>query len=136
MANILESQILSEGQRNLVIKITGVVDTNDIQQHNFISLNSIKSNDERSTLVGLRVDEITYSISSEMEAHLEWDSDNPQQIALLAGFGEFCAEEMGGLLPDRNRSGYSGGINLHTYGYVPGSVSGFTIILELVKLYA
>lgn len=137
MANSLEQQIVSEGPRNVVVKLTGILDTSDITQLPAININSFTTNEPRTmgVLSGFRVDSVEWSMSKDLEVQLFWDSNAPQQILPLAGRGEMCATHYGGLQPNQTRSGYSGNINLITNGYVGGTVQNFSIILELIKLY-
>lgn len=137
MANSLEQQIVSEGPRNVIVKLTGILDTSDITQLPAINISSFTTNEPRTmgVLSGFRVDSVEWSMSKDLEVQLFWDSNTPQQILPLAGRGEICATKYGGLCPDQTKSGYSGNINLVTNGYVGGSVQNFSIVLELVKLY-
>jgi hypothetical protein len=136
MANQMDMQITEEGPRNAVVKFTGVLDTSDIQERPAVNIMDFKDNDERLTLVGFRVDLLEYVIGQGIEIQLEWDSNVPQQIFPLSGRGRIAATNYGGFVPDRNRSGYTGNINLITTGFLPGVPQNFTIILELVKLYS
>lgn len=135
MANSLDIQITQEGPRNLIAKLTGILDSSDIQETPAIELLDCLSNDQNLTLIGFRVDLIEWSMSQGMEVQLAWNGTIPQQIFPLAGRGRISSTNYGGFIPDRTRAGYDGSINLYTNGYSAGTVQNFTIILELVKLY-
>ena len=142
MANQLDTQITEEGPRNAVVKLTGVLDTSNIIETPAIELLDFHTNDERATLVGLRVDLLEYSIGQGLEVLLEWNSTNPKQIFPLAGRGRIAACNYGGFIPDMTLAGYDGSINLRTRNFTAGQASdgsalvqNFTVILELVKLY-
>ena len=140
MSNSVDYQITENGPRNVVIKLTGILDTSDITETPAISLATLATTETQTqgsqgTLVGLRIDLIEFAISTNLEVVLSWDSNVPQQIFPLSGRGRFSSFNYGGFIPDQNRSGYTGNINLATNGYSSSTIQNFTIILELVKLY-
>lgn len=136
MANVLERQITQEGPRNCVVKFTGTLDTSDIAEIPAIALSDCTNNDQNLRLIGYRIDLLEWSISSGLEINISWQSTTPQQIFPLAGRGRIYGANYGGFLPDATRTGYTGGISLVSVGYVAGSKANFSIVLELVKLYA
>lgn len=135
MANVLDVQVLHEGPRNIVVKLTGVLDTSDASELPAVNMQSFTGNEPSCTLVGLRADLIEYSIGSGIEIQLAWAGNSPQQITPIAGRGRIVATNYGGFVPDQTRSGYNGNINLTTTGYQAGTVQNFSVILELIKLY-
>lgn len=136
MPNILDRQIVEEGPRNAVVKLTGVLDTSDASEVSCIQLGDFINNDPVGIpLIGFRVDHITFAIGNGLEVQIAWNGLNPQQIAPLAGRGKIDSTDDGGFIPDMTREGYDGSINLTTTGYQPNSVQNFTVFLRLVKLY-
>lgn len=141
MANDLFRQITHEGPRNVIVTFSGVLDTSDISLRPAISIEDCKSNRELSVLSGFRVDWTDFSISSPMEIILEWNSSAPQLILALTGRSRTGGINYTGLIPQSDRVGYDGSINLKTNGQgssLPGSLSvpkAFTITMELVKIY-
>src|SRR5208282_4310286 len=137
--NVVDTQILEEGPRNAIVKLTGVLDTSDVTEFPAISISDFSNNETRCKLTGFRVDMLEYSIGQGLEVQLTWNSMNPKQIAPLAGRGRIHSYDYGGFLPDTTRPGYDGSINLATTGWttqvVPGAVQNFTVVLELIKLY-
>jgi len=139
MANTLDRQITLDGYRNFVVKWTGVLDTQDIDEAPALSISDAKNNEPRLTLVGFRVDIIEYSIGNGIEVNLSWNGDNPQQIFPLSGRGKINGWNYGGYMPDMTRAGYDGDINLSTTGFanqLGASPQNFTLAVEFVKLYA
>jgi len=135
-SNILEKQILEEGFRNAVVKLTGILVTNDINEVPAISLADFQNNEQRQVLKGFRVDHITFSLGVQIDVLLEWNSQIPQQITPLSRSGKIDVTDDGGFVPDMTRSGYDGSINLRTSGFPPGGPQqNFTILLRLIKLY-
>ena len=135
MANVYDRQVVEEGPRNAVVKLTGVLDSTDASFVPVIALSDFTNNDKNLVLTGFRFNEVEYSISDPLGVTLSWMGTNPQTIVAIAGRGEICAEEHGGLLPDTSRAGYTGDIQLSTTGFVIGKIANYTLILELVKLY-
>lgn len=136
MANSLDRQITEEGPRNAIVKLTGVLDTNDITEAPAIALSDFKNNDSRMQLTGLRADMLEYSIAQGLEVLLYWHSATPKLIYPLARAGRIFSWSYGGFLPDPLLAGYTGDIDLVTKGFVPGSTMTFVVVLELIKLYA
>lgn len=135
MSNVVEKQILEEGPRNAVVKVTGVLDTSDVNLISFIKLSDFSNNDSRQNLVGLRFDAVNYSLGVQIDLLLSWNGNSPQQITPLSRSGKIDVAGEGGALPDQNRSGYDGSINIKSSGYPAGTVQNFTLILHFVKLY-
>ncbi len=142
--NLLDIQITHEGERNAIVKLTGVLDSSNISETPAIALTDFLNRaDERiGSLTGFRVDLIEYVIANNLEVILEWQGTNPQQIYALAGRGRISSFNYGGFVPDKTRAGYNGNINLRTKNFVPAvdgegnlQVQNFTIVLELIKLY-
>ncbi len=138
MPNQFDKQIVEEGYRNAVVKLSGSLDTSDVAEVPAISPADFSNNDPRAgRLTGFRVDHVTYSIGNAIEVLLEWNSNSPQQITPVAGRGKINISDDGGLIPNTLLSGYDGTINLRTSGFAPGiSRQNFTILLRLIKLYS
>ena len=137
MANTLERQILEEGPRNAVVKLTGFLDVSDAIETPAIRLADFSNNDAQAgTLIGLRVDAVIYSMGLNINILHAWNANSPQQIMPFAGRGKIDATGDGGFLPDQQRSGYDGSINLTTTGFSAlNPPQNFTVLLRLVKLY-
>lgn len=136
MANLIDKQIVEEGYRNAVIKVTGVLDTSDINLVSFIKPSDFVTNDAMAgVLSGFRFDAVMYSMGQQLDMALYWNGGTPQEITPLARSGKIDATGDGGFLPDTQRSGYDGSINIKSTGYVPGTVQNFTLLIRLVKLY-
>lgn len=137
MPNTVEKRILEEGHRNAVVKLVGLLTTNDENQPEIIKLIDFTNNAQRLNLVGLRVDEVNYSIGQLLGVVLTWYGDTPQLIAALSKSGKLSSRFAGGDFPDRNRSAYNGSVGLATQGFPPGgSPQEFTLIIRFVKIYS
>ena len=138
MANTFSREILADGYRNAVVKISGVLDTADASLAPAVSLTDFVNNDNvMGKLSGLRVDHIWHSMGNGIEMLLTWDATVQQQIAAVAARGRETFIGVGGLKPNMLALGFSGDINLLTTGFNvqgPGP-QNFTLLLEMIKLY-
>lgn len=135
MANQTDLDLIEEGPRNAVVRLAGVLTESDVNLVSVVPLSMFLNNDVRMTLVGLRVDGIDFTISEPLRGVLYWNGGTPQLISAMAQSEELEYRSIGGLLPDRTRTGYDGSINFRTFGFVPGSTQSYTVLLRLVKLY-
>jgi hypothetical protein len=127
MANAVTTQVLQDGSRNAVVKLTGVLDTANesyvvkINPANFAGIP-----------IGFSIHHIDYSISDPLEIQLFWDATTPAIIQPLAGRGKLSFSSFGGLVSNAGAGGTPGAIGLLTTGYISG-VTTYSLILELVK---
>lgn len=135
MANQIGKQIIEEGPRNAVVKLTGVLTDGDVSLISVVAPTDFSNNDVRVVLTGFRVDEILYSLSGNLEATLYWNGNSPQVISPVARSGKIDVAGDGGFLPDQLASGYDGSINLVTTGFAAGTTQTYSVTLRLVKLY-
>lgn len=127
MANTVTTQTLLDGPRNLVILLTGVLDTSDEARTIKVDVSSY---DPVPTKV--RVDKIQYSIAGALQVLLDWDATTDVTFAVLSGQGEIEACKFGGLQNNAG-AGVTGDIYLTTLGYSAGTVS-YTVLLEMTKV--
>lgn len=127
MANTVTTQTLLDGDRNLVILLTGVLDTSN-------EARAIKV--DVSTLVPaplkVRVDTIRHLISPGLIVVLDWDASTPVRFAALTGYDEVEAKCFGGLQNNAG-AGVTGDIYLTTLGWSSGTLA-YNIILEMTKV--
>ena len=127
MANVVTTQTLLDGPRNLVILLTGVLDTSNEARTIKVDVSSY---DPVPTKV--RVDKIQYSIAGALQVLLDWDATTDVTFAVLSGQGEIEACKFGGLQNNAG-AGVTGDIYLTTLGYSAGTVS-YTVLLEMTKV--
>ena len=135
MANLVERQITLEGERNVVVKWAGVLDTSDFSLVPALAVGDCVYNDPQNKLVGFRLDMVEWSMSQGLEVVVAWAATIPQLIVPLAGRGRINMWNYGGYVPDQTRPGFTGGINLTSASYPSGTIANFVITLELIKLY-
>lgn len=132
MANQTEKQVLEDGPLNLVVKLTGALDTSDVSLSPAIRLQDL-SGDPRLTLVGLKLEKVQYSIGADLVVAVTWNGATPQQACVLTEAGEICFSPRAA--PNRLAAGYDGDVNLATSGFIVGKPNGYTVVLHFVKKY-
>jgi hypothetical protein len=131
MANVVNTQILVDGARNAVVKITGVLDTSNIASTVIVDPASFSPKP-----TAFRIDHLDYSISDPLEVRLQWDATTPIDILPIAGRGRMSFWNFGGL-QDNGGAGVTGKINLLTSGYsttLGTTPLVFSVVLEMVKI--
>lgn len=127
MANVVTSQTLLDGPRNLVILLTGVLDTSNEARAIKVDVSTY----DPATLK-VRVDKIQYSTTGALQVLLDWDATTDVTFAVLTGSGELEACKFGGLQNNAG-AGVTGDIFLTTLGWSAGTLS-YTILLEMTKV--
>lgn len=134
MANSTNIQTLVDGPRNLVMKMTGSLDTSDLANTKFVdpSTSFVVSSAGGNTPPLVRVDYIDYSIADGLELTLSWgNATGPLGPMLpIAGRGRMNFTEFEGLR--NNVGGSDGSIWVFSNGYSTG-IKIFSLILEMVK---
>lgn len=136
MANAFTTQVLEQGPRNYVIKLTGVLDTSDLSATTAIDPSTFVDNDTDpgiKTATTVRIDHIDYSISDQIEVQLQWDATSPTVIMPLAGRGRLSFWNFGGIQNNAG-SGKTGKVLVKTTGWTSGT-QVFSVVLECVKVY-
>jgi hypothetical protein len=132
MANVVNTQILVDGARNAVVKITGVLDTGNVSSTVVVDPASFTPKP-----TSFRIDHLDYSISDPLEVRLQWDASTPIDILPIAGRGRMSFWNFGGL-QDNGGAGVTGKINLLTSGYNSTTLGTsplvFSVVLEMVKI--
>ncbi len=126
MANTVTSQTLIDGDRNLVILLTGVLDTSNEARNIKVDVSSYAPASTR-----VRVDCIRHLISPGLIVVLDWDATTPVRFAALTGYDEVEAKHFGGLQNNAG-TGVTGDIYLTTLGWSAGTLA-YNIILEMTK---
>jgi hypothetical protein len=131
MANSVVVQIIQEGQRNAIVKITGELDTSDVAVNTILPMSLLNQSGTGATPTSVRIDHIDYSIGQQIEVVLDWHATTNVPILPIAGRGKMTFLSFGGL---QNNAGVgkNGAIDIWTTGYASG-IQVFSIVLELVK---
>jgi hypothetical protein len=134
MANSVSIQLIEQGARNAIFKLTGLLDTSN-EAYNVKILPSTAGINPVPTQY--RLDYLWYSISDGIEVQLFWDATTPTLIGPLAGRGKMDYWNFGGLQNDAG-AGKTGGIGLSAIAlpgatYTAGTPFTYALTLELVK---
>lgn len=138
MANSRVRTILLDGPRNAVVNLTGTLDSGNENWTPAFSLSDFVNNDTgmMGTLWGFRINKLRFSVTNQLTGQLYWQANTPILIAALSDGDDLSYRHAGGLIPNRLASGFNGAINFVTNGFIPGTPCGYTVHLEMVKLYA
>jgi hypothetical protein len=126
MANSTTTQILLDGERNLVVKVVGILDTANDAQNPLVDVSALVP-----AALRVRIDKITYSISSQLAVNLFWEATTDVPIVSLSGFGHMKAKPSAGMT-NNGGAGVTGDISLTTTGWTSG-VQTYTLLIEMVK---
>ena len=134
MANSVNTQIIQDGPRNLVVKIEGILDTSDLASTVVVDPSTLAGMDNTGSIkaLGLIVDRIQYSVEDTLEVRLAWDATTPTRMLELQGRGTEKYERFGGLT-NNSGAGRTGKILLSTEGWAATKILSFTLILTLKK---
>lgn len=135
MANSVNTQVLLDGPRNVVVKVEGILDTSDLASTSIADPASYIGMDNTGTRLALDliVDRIQFSIEDGLECRLAWDASTPTRMVELSGRGTEKYERFGGLM-NNSGAGRTGKIMLSTQGWAaPASPLSFTLILTMKK---
>jgi len=131
MANAFTTQIIQEGPRNAIVKLTGILDTSNLASTTAIAMSSLTQVGTFPAPAQVRIDHLDYSISDQLEVQLAWDATTPVVIMPIAGRGRMSFRDFGGL-QNNATAGKTGNILIQTTGWASG-IQVFSVILELVK---
>ena len=131
MANSFTQQLIVDGARNAVIKLSGVLDTSDLALTTAVDVSTLTQGGTFAAPSQVRIDHIDYSISDQLEVQLFWDATADVEILPLAGRGRMSFWNFGGLQNNAS-TGKTGDILIKTTGWASGTQI-FSVILELVK---
>ncbi len=125
----ITTQIISDGPRNALVKVVGVLTTADQPLVQVVTPANFAFNPAT-----FKINYLDYSISDQLEVQLFWGTTpNSGDVLImpLAGRGRMSFDDFGGLTNNAPALG-NGGIDLQTTGWTSGTQI-FTIILELIK---
>lgn len=126
MANASAIQNIQDGNRNAVVKLTGVLDTSNQASTTVVDVSALIP-----AAAAVLVERIDYDVSSQLAVKLSWDATTDDVLATLTGQGNMCFDKQGGLNNPRS-TGWNGDILLETTGWASG-IQTYTIVLTLRK---
>lgn len=133
-----DKNILNDGYRNAVVKLSGTIDKMDENWVRAIELKDFTNNDVRvGNLVALKLDAVEFAVGDGLSLVVEWDGNTPQQMGVFTQSDEISYMEYGGLKPNwkLGNAGLTGGINVKTINYTAGTTKGWGLLLRMSKIY-
>lgn len=128
MANSTSTQILLDGVRNCILRISGTLDTSDIAQTVLIDPSTLNYPPAR-----LSLDGIEFSIQDTLAVNLWWDATTPVQFDALTGRGKREKMYQFGGIRNNAGAGVTGKVLYATKGWATGAVLDFDLILRFIK---
>ncbi|GAA4478315.1 hypothetical protein [Gluconacetobacter asukensis] len=130
MADVTTVQVIANGPRNLVLRVTDVSDGTGLAAMKIVDAQSMAFSVGGAVPgVHLTVRRIAYDVHG-MVARLQWEATEPVDLATLSGFGHLDFRRFQGV-PNPKVAGATGSILLTTMG--AGAGSAVTIVLEMIK---
>jgi hypothetical protein len=138
MANSVQIQTLVDSERNLVVKLVGLLDTSNVSLATLIdpallaSVNSTGLNSQKPTKVAIK--KVTYDVEDGLAVNLYWDATTDVPIWRFVGRGFVMGEHIG-FLQNNAGTGVNGKVLYDTDGYSSGSLS-FSLLIECIKQWS
>ena len=138
MANSVQIQTLVDSERNLVVKLVGLLDTSNVSLATLIdpalvaAVNASGLNSQQPTKVAIK--KVTYDVEDGLAVNLYWDATADVPIWRFVGRGFVMAEHIG-FLQNNAGAGVTGKVLYDTDGYSSGSLS-FSLLIECIKQWS
>ena len=135
MANSVQIQTLVDSERNLVVKLVGLLDTSNVSLTTLIdpalvaAVNASGLNSQQPTKVAIK--KVTYDVEDGLAVNLYWDATADVPIWRFVGRGFVMGEHIG-FLQNNAGAGVTGKVLYDTDGYSSGSLS-FSLLIECIK---
>ena len=138
MANSVQIQTLVDSERNLVVKLVGLLDTSNVSLATLIdpalvaAVNASGLNSQQPTKVAIK--KVTYDVEDGLAVNLYWDATADVPIWRFVGRGFVMGEQIG-FLQNNAGAGVNGKVLYDTDGYSSGSLS-FSLLIECIKQWS
>lgn len=135
MANITSIQILEDGDRNVVAKLVGYLDTSNISNTTLLdpatltSVNTSGLNPQKAST--LAIESVIFDIEDGLIVNLLWDATSPEPIWRFSGRDKMNME-FTNFLQNNAGTGKNGKILYNTTGWTTGTKS-FSLVIQCIK---
>jgi hypothetical protein len=135
MANVTSIQILEDGDRNVIAKLIGKLDTSNVSLATLLdpatltSINTSGLNPQKAST--LAIESVTFDIEDGLVVNLYWDADVDVPIWYFSGRDKMNME-FTGFLQNNAGTGKTGKILYDTNGWTAGSKS-FSMTIQCIK---
>ncbi len=130
-ANTTAIQILQDGPRNCIVKVTGTIGTADITATTLIDPSTLSPVDNYNNrpCTQLAIREVEFSVNEPISIILLWDATTDVQALTLTQSDQLCFDQP---LQNNSGAGKTGIINYASVGYASGT-QAYTVVLDLIK---
>jgi len=138
MANSVQTQILEDGDRNVIIKLVGLLDTSNVSNTTLLdpatlaSVNSTGLNSQKAST--LAIESVIFDIEDGLVVNLLWDATSPEPAWRFSGRDKMNAE-FTGYLQNNAGTGKNGKILYNTTGWTTGTKS-FSLVVQCIKQWS
>ena len=138
MANVTAIQILEDGDRNVIAKVTGKLDTSNVSSTTLLdpatlaSVNASGLNSQKAST--LAIETVTFDIEDGLTVNLYWDATTPVPAWYFSGRDKMNAE-FTGFLQNNAGVGKTGKILYDTSGWTAGTKS-FSLVIQCIKQWS
>jgi hypothetical protein len=135
MANVTAIQILEDGDRNVIAKLTGKLDTSNVSLTTLLdpalltSVNTSGLNSQKAS--SLAIESVTFDIEDGLVVNFYWDADVDVPIWYFSGRDKMNME-FTGFLQNNAGTGKTGKILYDTNGWSSGTKS-FSMVVQCIK---
>ena len=137
MANVTAIQILQDGPRNAVVKMTGILDTSDLTRTDLVDPATLTSMNPaygaNALASSVTISHIDFMVEDGLEVRLYWDATADVLATTLMGQGDMEFEDRFGGLVNNAGAGKTGKLQIETQGWAATQLLGFTVIVYLRK---
>ena len=138
MANVTSIQILEDGDRNVVIKLIGKLDTSNVSLATLLdpatlaAVNASSMNPQQAT--SLAIETVTFDIQDGLVVGLYWDADTDVPIWYFSGRDKMNME-FTNFLQNNAGTGKTGKILYDTSGWTSGVLT-YSLVVQCVKQWS
>lgn len=135
MANQINTQIIQDGERNVIFKVVGLLDTSNVSLTTLLdpatlsSVNATGLNSQKATKLAIK--KVTFDIEDGLAVNLYWDATTDVPIWRFTGRDKMNATFTSNL-PNDAGAGVTGKILYDTDGWASGTMS-YTLLIECIK---
>ena len=131
MADAVTSQIIEDGPRRCVVKLTNLSDGTGEAAVLKVDVSALTAHPDLGACTGVKIRSVKYDIFG-MSVSLLWDATTDVIALILAGYGKQDFYKTG-IIPNSAGAGKTGDILLTTNGASAGDT--YSVTLDLVKKY-
>lgn len=133
MANSVTTQVILDGPRNYVLKVSMLLDTSDVSITDLITPSGLSSlGDINGACSRVSIERIVYDVEDTLTVNLYWDATADVPIARLVGRGEIDQTKFGGM-PNNAGAGITGKVQYDTQGWSASAVLAATFTIHAIK---